>query len=266
MIDPELPKECKKRIDGIEYLSEPSDCFMADEWFEFAQVGHFWIRWRFDRIGKLLPSSYDWGEVFDIGCGNAVVRSQIEQRYGCVVDGCDLNLSALREALPGKGSLYFYNIHEQQECFREKFKTICLLDVLEHIKDAVDFLDSVKAHLRKDGRVIINVPAFQLFYSAYDEVQGHVKRYTFRLLQKELQEAGFIIEKGMYWGMSMVPIIFLRKFIVKLISKNKIMSIGFQLRNPLFNFIFQSLRRMECAIFSRVPFGTSLMVIARRQK
>lgn len=266
MINPIFSKENEKRYDGIEFLSKPSDCFMADEWFEFAQGDHFWIQWRFDSIRKLLPSSYDWGKAFDIGCGNAVVRSQIEQYYGCTVDGCDLNLSALREALPGQGSLYFYNVHEQQECFREKFKTICLLDVLEHIKDAVGFLDSVKAHLRKDGRVIINVPAFQFFYSAYDEVQGHVKRYNFSLLQEELQAAGFIIEKGMYWGMSMVPIIFLRKFIVKFIPKKKIMSVGFQPQNLFINFIFQSLRRLECAIFTRVPFGTSLMVIARKQK
>lgn len=259
-------KEDKERFDGIEFLSEPSECFMADEWFEFAQADHFWIRWRFDCIRKLLPSSYDWGEVFDIGCGNAVVRSQIERRYGCAVDGCDLNLSALREALPGKGSLYFYNIHEQQKCFREKFKTICLLDVLEHIKDTVGFLDSVNAHLRGDGRVIINVPAFQFFYSAYDEVQGHVKRYTFRLLQEELQAAGFIIEKGMYWGMSMVPFLFLRKFIIKFIPPPKIMSVGFQPQSSFVNFIFQSLRRIECAIFPRVPFGTSLIVIARRKK
>jgi len=251
-------------VRNVKFLSSHSEYAMADEWFEFVRSDHFWIQWRFNRLIKILPTSYEWGQVLDVGCGNAVVQSQVEKYNGRAIDGCDLSIKALREALPSKGELYYYNVHDRRKDLQERYDTIFLLDVLEHIQDPVRFIDSIRFHLKDNGLLIVNVPAFQLFYSSYDEVQGHVKRYRFKLLQEEFNAAGFCIENTMYWGMSMVPIVLLRKLIVNFFPKEKIMSVGFQPQNAFVNFIFQSLRRIECRIFKKVPFGTSLMAVARK--
>ena len=33
--------------DNIIFLSQPSNCHMADEYYELATHNHFWIQWRF---------------------------------------------------------------------------------------------------------------------------------------------------------------------------------------------------------------------------
>ena len=250
----------------IEFLSPPSDYVMADEYYQFATIDHFWIKWRFEALRKILPKGYVWGRTLDIGCGNGVVREQIEKYYNSTVAGCDLNLSALRMAPLGCGPLYFYNIHQRHKEFKESFSTILLLDVLEHIKEPISFLNSVSFHLKVGGRLIINVPVFQWFYSRYDKVQGHVKRYNFLLLKSELRLSGFNIENATYWCMSLMFLLLIRKFIMRFCRKKQVMRIGFQPISPLIDYIMQFIRRIECVILPRPPAGTSLIVIARKER
>ena len=58
------------------------------------------------------------------------------------------------------------------------YDMILLMDVIEHIDDDVGFLTAALKHLKSDGVVVINVPAHMSFYSKYDEVAGHKRRYN----------------------------------------------------------------------------------------
>ena len=57
------------------------------------------------------------------------------------------------------------------------YNSILYLDVLEHIED--DEKEVIKAYksLKKNGLLIINVPAFSHLYSQFDKDVGHYKRY-----------------------------------------------------------------------------------------
>ena len=248
----------------IEMLSPQSDCHMADDWYKFISIDHFWIKWRFEALQKIIPKDYIWGKTFEIGCGTGVLREQVEQFSGCTVIGCDLNLKALQMAIESSSPLYFYNIHQRHEDFKERFSTILLLDVLEHINDPVSFLNSVSFHLKKGGKCIINVPAFQFLYSQYDEVAGHIRRYNIPNLKNELHLAGFGIKSAAYWGMSLIPLLMIRKFIVHFYRKDQIIKVGIK-SSPLVDFIFRFIMRIEYAIFPKPPAGTSLIVVAQKE-
>ena len=59
----------------------------------------------------------------------------------------------------------------------EKYDSILYLDVLEHIKDdKAEILKAFKS-IKKNGFLIINVPAFSHLYSKFDKDVGHHKRY-----------------------------------------------------------------------------------------
>ena len=59
----------------------------------------------------------------------------------------------------------------------EKYDSILYLDVLEHIKDdKAEILKAFKS-IKKNGYLIINVPAFSHLYSKFDKDVGHHKRY-----------------------------------------------------------------------------------------
>jgi len=249
----------------IIFLSPQSDCFMADEWYQFATSDHFWMNWRFEALKRIIPKDFKWGKTLEVGCGTGVLRKQIETFYGCTVVGCDLNLNALQMTIESMSPLYFYNIHQRHEDFRENFSTILLLDVLEHIEDPVTFLNSVSFHLNKGGRLIINVPAIQILYSPYDKVAGHIRRYNISNIENELHSASFRIERATYWGMSLIPLLMIRKFILRFFREDKIIQVGFQPSSPLIDRVLRFIMRIEYAIFSKPPAGTSLLVIAQKE-
>ena len=71
----------------------------------------------------------------------------------------------------------------------QKFDCILLMDVIEHIDDPSSLLLKAKNSLNKNGKILINVPAFQHLYSKFDRDVGHVKRYnkkTFLEIVKEI--------------------------------------------------------------------------------
>ena len=63
--------------------------------------------------------------------------------------------------------------------------------VIEHIKE--DNLVVIKALnlLRKNGNLIINVPAFSYLYSKFDKDVGHYRRYSKKDFQKILDSINF---------------------------------------------------------------------------
>jgi len=256
----------KSKYEGIEFLSEPADYSMADDWYEIAKADHFWMQWRFKVLEKMIPCNYEWGRTLEIGCGHGVVRQQIENRFNCSVEGCDLNLDSLGMAVSGRGKLYFYNIHQRRNELKEQFSTILLLDVIEHIDEPIPFLESVSFHLKPGGKLIIGAPALPLLYSQYDVAAGHSRRYTFSLLKQQVESCGFKLEEKSYWGFCLIPVLFLRKIVLPFYRKKIVIKAGFQPPAVWIEDFFQFLRKLECRFMSKVPLGISLLAIVQKQK
>lgn len=253
------------RTDSILYLSEPAAYSeMPKEWYEIAHPDHFWFRWRFDTIRRLLPADFFWGTILDVGCGNGILGKQIQDYYGVTAIGCDLDQDQLSSISYGYEQLYFYDIHQQKAQFENHFSTILLMDVLEHIEDRVRFLNSVSFHLSPCGRLIINVPALQTFYSNYDKLVGHLRRYSIKSLKHEMELAGFQVESAGYWGMTLIPVLVIRKLILYFTKDQDAIKLGFQPRSLFIAGLLDQLRKIETGLFSRAPIGSSIVLIAKK--
>tara|TARA_Y100000816_G_C26107618_1_gene589174 strand:+ start:2651 stop:3364 length:714 start_codon:yes stop_codon:yes gene_type:complete len=68
----------------------------------------------------------------------------------------------------------------------EKFDCILLMDVIEHIENPKILIKSAFNSLNDNGKIIINVPAFQHLYSEFDKDVGHYKRYNKKTFLNEL--------------------------------------------------------------------------------
>ena len=68
----------------------------------------------------------------------------------------------------------------------KKFDCFLLMDVIEHIENPQTLIKSLYDSLNENGKILINVPAFQHLYSKFDEDVGHFKRYTKSSFVKEL--------------------------------------------------------------------------------
>jgi SAM-dependent methyltransferase len=237
---------------------------MGDAWFDIANIDHFWIRRRFQVLRK-LAGDLEWPQmrVAEIGCGSGLLQRQIEDKFGCQVDGFDLNELALRQSVCRSSRRLCYNIFSRDASLKEAYDAIFLFDVIEHIDDHRGFLEAALFHLRPGGRILINVPADAALYSAYDRAAGHVRRYLAPELIDLVESAGLQSERWTYWGWPLRLLLHIRRRrLDKMTNNDQILRDGFSPRGGLFNFGLWLFSQLE-----RIPqhsAGSSLMLIARK--
>jgi SAM-dependent methyltransferase len=245
----------------IEYLSNPATVSMADEWFAVADMGHFWIRRRFDVFqrlaGDLIPGAREMAEV---GCGHGMLQRQIEEAYERGVTGFDLNEFALKQNLSRISKVCCYDIYQRDATLRHRFDLIFLFDVLEHITDEDRFFDALMFLLAPGGNIVVNVPAGQWAFSAYDEAAGHVRRYSIGTLRETASRSNLEVTDWSYWGLALTPVLALRKlWLAGNRSRQGVISTGFAPRTPAINAILGFISR--CEPIPQKFLGTSLMAV-----
>ena len=82
---------------------------------------------------------------------------------------------------------------------KNNFDTIIYYDVLEHIKNDLEEVKKASKKLKKNGYLIISVPAYQAFYSEFDKSVGHYKRYNKKDFIKFEKKTNLRIEKLAYY-------------------------------------------------------------------
>jgi SAM-dependent methyltransferase len=239
-----------------------------------AESEHFWFRARRSAIAAVLerevaewPTGY---AVLEAGCGTGAALSTLRTvcRRGSVC-GMDMHVEGLRYAAKsGAGSVVQADL--AQPPFGRVFRLIGLFDVLEHIDDDAAALRALRGLLVENGIVVLTVPADPALWSRWDEAAGHARRYTMTTLRSALEREGFEVE---YLGpilAALYPALWVtrRGKSGKAARKSEEAMVTEQLRVwPVLNAILYGLLRLEAPRISRrlrLPFGTSLIAVARR--
>ena len=248
----------------VEFLSEPSSVSMADEWFELATKGHFWMKWRQGVLLRQLTSaSLKPTNALEIGCGHGVAREMLEHDLDIRVDGCDLNLKALEMANPGKGQLFVYDIFDRNPAMLGAYDLVLLMDVIEHIDSDLAFLQAALSHLKPGGIVAINVPAHMSLYGKYDEVAGHKRRYSAANIESLFRAAKVKTIRIVEWGFLLLPLLFVRKLMLRRVSKEDAIRTGFEPSGPFVASVCENLRRLETSLPFSLPLGSSLLALGQ---
>jgi SAM-dependent methyltransferase len=260
----EYPYAKSREMRKIEYLSPATKVSMADRWFEISSINHFWVQRRFKVLRRLCADLMSGsGEMAEIGCGHGLLQRQIEDAYGREVTGFDLNEYALKQNVSRRSRVCCYDVSQMDPVLRERYDVIFLFDVLEHITDEDRFLNALLFHLKPKGKLVINVPAGQWAFSAYDEAAGHVRRYSVRTLRESMERSGLRTQEWSHWGLPLLPILMIRKLLFAAgRDQNEIISAGFDSRAPSINKALGMLS--ECEYIPQKLFGTSLMAIMQR--
>jgi SAM-dependent methyltransferase len=259
------------QMDQVEMVSAPRPATFEDsaEWYDYASADHFWFQWRLAAICRLLrdlavPMNQP-ARVLDVGCGTGVLCSQLEAATSWTVDGADLNLGALRSAPRGRGTIRYYDVEEQREPFVDSYDLVTCCDVIEHIDETRPFVEAVCRHLKPGGVLLVNVPALPGLYSSYDEAAGHVRRYTARTLTSECDGIPLDVLDVRYWGLSMVPLLWLRKFWVKPGRGDaSVLQEGFVPPGDRVHAALRGVMRLETGLLRRPVLGSSVLLAARR--
>jgi SAM-dependent methyltransferase len=251
------------------FLSSPEEVSMADEWFDIANVSHFWMEWRLaiiEQVLKKIDGLSPRMRFLEIGCGHGEFLLQSDARLNVVTDGCDLNLFALNKISDVNGDVYVYDILELNPNMILKYNGVFLLDVIEHIDRDDEFLKAAINHVIADGLIIINVPALSFLFSDYDVVAGHKRRYSKKQIENLLRSCDIEPLYITYWGFSLLGVALLRKLFLKFVPRDKVINAGFSPGSAFVNKAFKILMKLEVSIIKRPFLGTSIIAIGRKKK
>ena len=244
--------------------------YTDETWHLVANNENVWIKWRFEVINKFLKElSIDLRKkkmCVDVGSGHGNFAKKLESISHFKIDQFDvINNSNLRDKTRGK--FYLHDINKKNKKFKNKYDILFLLDVLEHIKNPQIFLNACKYYLKKDGILIINVPAVPALFSDYDNAVGHLRRYNKKSISRLLYKSKFKIMKITYWGLLLLPVLFIRTMGLLIFkpSKRNIIKKGMNTKNTLVRFIMEILFFLEFYIFKFGFYGTSLLTIIKRK-
>lgn len=257
-------------MDNIEIISPGKAQEFIDHWYDLADASHFWMRWRLHAfINQLTHLNIRLENPYrgiEIGCGRGVLKAQLEEKAAWAIDGVELDLSALKANPKGRGKLFLYDVFEKNKQFAAQYDFLILFDVLEHIQNPGEFLNACLFHLKPNGYLFINVPALQLYWSAYDIAAGHVRRYNKAALSAELGTACCQLLDIRYWGFCLQPLLLLRKLTTSAKQKtDDIIQKGFKPPMPFINKIFVALMHLESFSLKNPPSGTSILAIAQKK-
>ncbi len=179
---------------------------------ELHQVGegaarHPWELARLEVVAGLLARTGPRRTVLDVGCGDAFVTEALATRgEGDRLVGVDIALQAPREIAGGRGEL----VRELAETQLEdgEVSHVLLLDVIEHVEDDLELLQSVLASpaVADDATFLITVPMFPSLSVEHDRLLGHHRRYTRSALLDVVRRAGLtMVDDGGMFSSLLAP-------------------------------------------------------------
>ncbi len=158
-----------------------------------------------DKINKVsdILQNYE-GKFLDIGIGMGNLENMlINRNIDLKIYGVDISPKAIANVKNKlKGFFYVSDIFKLP-FNRSFFEVATVLDVLEHIyqKDALQALNEISRVLKKGGGLIVSVPLNENLSKLNKEKRNlnhHLREYTFEILERELNLAGFQVREKKY--------------------------------------------------------------------
>lgn len=159
---------------------------------------HWWWRARERAVLAVLRRRHvprPGDHVLDIGCGDGLFFDRL-MSFG-VVEGIEPEPLAVSPAGPHRGQIH---VRPFDDSFApgHRFRLIVMLDVLEHLADPDAALRHTCSLLAEDGTFVVTVPALMSLWTAHDDMNQHLTRYTAAELRTQAQGAGLDVVESHY--------------------------------------------------------------------
>lgn len=149
---------------------------------------------------KIIQKFKKFGSLLEIGCAHGYFLSFLKSS-GYYVEGCELNPDACENAYDR--SITIYNKPVEKIQFTKNYDVICAFDVIEHIADISNFIDSTKHLLTTSGIMFFSTPNFEEYYlfqllkkkwiGLYSSLD-HVNFFTPKIIKKFFNKKGLDVK------------------------------------------------------------------------
>ena len=242
------------------------DTYYESKYHEIEE-SHWWFRARRDiilRLVKKLPKNI---RVLEVGCSAGPLLADLVRSGYQNIAGLDISENAIALARE-RGSKNVKVADGRATGYSsESFDVVIASDVLEHIDPPTDALAEWRRILAHGGTLIIFVPAHMFLWSAHDEANQHILRFSRVQLRQMIASRGFTIEKLGFWNCALFPVTAAIRLLQQVLGggskvTGQLHSMPRFIDKILFRLLwFENLlilQGMAC------PFGVSLFCIARK--
>lgn len=215
----------------------------------------------------------------DVGCGDTYVAEALLEKipnsfFYCVDTAfTEDHLSHYAEKYTNQNIFVFDALDKAIAELKYEVNFVLLLDVIEHVKDDIELLKTIKAkpQITSATSFVITVPAFESLFTNHDTILGHFRRYTNKTLTNSITTAGLTsTEKGYFFMSLLIPrsISKLKEAIFKPKSKNT--SIALWRKGKLITNLFKNILIFDFKLSSFLeklklkPIGLSNYMICRK--
>jgi SAM-dependent methyltransferase len=223
---------------------------------------HWWYRARREILAGLIERRIDLPadpRILEIGCGTGHNIVMLK-RFGRV-DAIEIDPAAREIASARLGHAVMDAPLPALTGVEERaYDLVAILDVLEHVEQDREALESIARRLKPGGRILIAVPAHPWMWSAHDVVNHHKRRYTRKSLKAVVASAGLRLEMMSWFNSLLFPLAAAARFAGKVRKKED--SDDKLPARPL-NALFEAIFGLERYAIGRLPLppGVSLVAI-----
>lgn len=166
-----------------------------------------------DKFNKWMYQTirpYFKGEILEIGSGIGNISKHVIQdnlpitlsdynpEYCTLLKKKYTSCSNVREII--SIDLQDNDFFEKYISLKNKFDTIFLLNVIEHLPDDGKALEFCSFLLKKNGHLIVLAPAYQALFCTIDKELGHFRRYTAKGIKNVLKKKSLVILDSKYFN------------------------------------------------------------------
>ena len=144
-------------------------------------------------LDLILQAARGRRRMLDFGAGIGTFSKLLRKKGVDVV--CVETDPHLADALIRDGFPTFTDLNQMPDA---SFEFIFTLNVLEHIEDDRAVLCRIGEKLKKGGRLLVYVPAFQCLWTSLDEKIKHYRRYRRSTLERLARSSGLSILETRY--------------------------------------------------------------------
>lgn len=215
-------------------------------------------KWMYDTIhpyckGKIIEIGSGIGNIsqYFVDAKEDITLTDIRQNY----------VDALKAKFENKTSgielmdLTDDNFDNRYSHLLNSFDTVFALNVVEHIKDDKLAIANCNKLLKKNGHIIILVPAYQALYNQFDLELQHFKRYNKKTLGALFNENAVNVLKQQYFNVMGI----FGWYISGKLQKNKTIPGG---QMKLYNLLVPIFKLVD--FFSFRSFGLSVIAVGKK--
>ena len=221
----------------------------------------FWHRLRWKAVRSHLPERKTFN-FLDIGAGSGLFGRYLKKDYPSASYYFSEPLESLRTHLI---SLFGDRHDKSQSIVYKNIHVVALLDVIEHIEEDKPFLASIVEKMDEGAKLVITVPAHNMFWSTWDAQLGHHRRYNRKQLLSLLEGLSVNLLECSYLFPEMIPLAVFRKWKEKFLKPNLSTNTEFPCLPDRLNDLLVFLGSISLSLRRWIPMGTSLLMVVQKQ-